>query len=266
MSVATHHRTSTHSRDHEDRSRSTARLLRTAAQTGPREHDRLINEAVLLNMSVAETIARRYTHRGIDYDDLAQVAYLGLVNAARRYDPDRGKDFVAFAVPTITGEVKRHFRDHGWTIRPPRGVQELKIELSGAKAELAQLKGRTPSTADLAEHLDVDADDICEAEASSECFAPASIDYRGPDGDDTPLADALGRDEPGYDHSEAVAALGRACRHLGERDRKIVGLRYFRGWKQQEIAEDIGVSQMQVSRLLSRIHSDLHDEIIGAGD
>ncbi|WP_298331992.1 SigB/SigF/SigG family RNA polymerase sigma factor [Haloactinopolyspora sp.] len=248
----------------DDRRRSTASLLRAAAQAEQPEHDRLINEAVLLNMGLAESIARRYTHRGIDYDDLVQVAYLGLVNAARRYDPDRGKDFVSFAVPTITGEVKRYFRDHGWTIRPPRGVQELKIELANAKAELAQQYGRTPSTTDLAEYLHVDAGEIAEAEASSECFAPASIDYQGPEGDDPPLAEALGHDDAGYRRSEAITTLGRACRRLGERDRAIVGMRYFHGWTQREIAQRIGISQMQVSRLLSRIHRDLRDEIAEA--
>lgn len=246
---------------HADRNELTNRLLKAAASASEPERRRLIDEAVLLNLGLAESIGKRYSGRGIERDDLVQVAYLGLVNAARRFDPDMGKDFASFAVPTITGEVKRHFRDHGWAVRPPRRVQELHSALAAASSEVAQRLGTSPTAADLAEHLEVDLDEVLEASASHECFTVASIDYRGTDGEDTPLADALGDDETGFDRAEAVVALGPACRGLRERDRRIVYLRFFRGWTQQEIARELGVTQMQVSRLLARILTQLRRDL-----
>ncbi|WP_035812034.1 SigB/SigF/SigG family RNA polymerase sigma factor [Jiangella gansuensis] len=240
-----------------DRNELTNDLLRRAAQAGGQERQRLIDEVVLLHLRLAESIARRYSNRGIDRDDLVQVANLGLVNAAQRFDPDLGKDFVSFAVPTITGEVKRYFRDHGWTVRPPRRVQELHAAVAAATAELTQTLGSAPTPADLAEHLGVEVDDVLEASASHECFTVASLDYRGGGGEDTPLADSLGESEAGFARAEAVVALAPACRDLRPRDRRILYLRFFRGWTQQEIAQELGVTQMQVSRLLARILGQL---------
>ncbi|WP_205741039.1 SigB/SigF/SigG family RNA polymerase sigma factor [Haloactinopolyspora alba] len=242
---------------HADRNELTNDLLATAAEVEEHERQRLVDEAVLLNLSLAESIARRYSGRGVDRDDLVQVAYLGLVNAAHRYDPGRGRDFASFAVPTITGEVKRYFRDHGWTVRPPRRVQELHAALAAASAEIAQRQGSSPSAADVAEHLDVDVSEVAEASASHECFTVASIDYRGTEGDDTPLAEAIGGEDSGFDRAEAIVALAGACRELRPRDRHILYLRFFRGLTQQEIAAELGVTQMQVSRLLARILSQM---------
>ncbi len=249
-----------------ERNERTTDLLRAAANADTDAvRQELIDEAVVLNLSLAESIAWRYAGRGIDRDDLTQVAYLGLVNAARRFDPAMGKTFGSFALPTITGEVKRHFRDHGWTVRPPRRIQELQATVNKATTEIAQQLGTTPTTSDLAEHLDIDIDEVLEASASHECFTVASIDYRGTDGDDTPLAEALGMGDAGYDHSEAVVALAPACSHLRERDRRILYLRFFLGWTQQEIGGELGVTQMQVSRLLTRILGQLRNEV-GAAD
>lgn len=235
----------------------TTNLLRAAADADGVERRRLVNEVVLLNLRLAESIARRYRGRGIDREDLVQVANLGLVHAAQRFDPDMGRDFVSFAVPTITGEVKRYFRDHGWAVRPPRRVQELHAAITAASAQISQTRGATPSATDLARHLDVEVDEVREASASHECFSVASIDYRGGSGDETPLADTLGIDDAGFDRAEAVVTLAPACRNLRPRDRRILYLRFFRGWTQQEIAQDLGVTQMQVSRLLTRILGQL---------
>ncbi len=262
MSAQLLSRTADRTDAHADRNEHTMDLLAAAAHASSEtKRQGLIDEAVVVNLGLAESIARRYSGRGIDRDDLTQVAYLGLVNAARRFDPDMGKSFASFAVPTITGEVKRYFRDHGWTVRPPRRVQELHATLATATTEVAQRLGTTPTSSDLAEHLDIDIDDVLEASASHECFTVASIDYRGTDGDDTPLADALGTGDGGYDRAEAIVALTPACNHLRERDRRILYLRFFRGWTQQEIATELGVTQMQVSRLLTRIISELRQHL-----
>lgn len=250
-----------HHHQNTDRHELANDLLRMAAGATGTERQRLIDEVVLLHMRLAESIARRYYGRGIERDDLIQVANLGLVNAAQRFDPDMGKDFVSFAVPTITGEVKRYFRDHGWTVRPPRRVQELHAAISAASSEMSQTLGTSPSPADLAAHLGVDIDDVLEASASHECFTVASIDYRGTGGEETPLAETLGDLERGFARAEAVVALAPACRGLRPRDRRILFLRYFRGWTQQEIAQDLGVTQMQVSRLLARILGQLRTQL-----
>ncbi|TDE14924.1 SigB/SigF/SigG family RNA polymerase sigma factor [Jiangella asiatica] len=236
-----------------DRREAANDLFRRAARAKGHERQRLIDEIVLLHLGLAESVARRYSNRGIERDDLVQVANLGLVNAAQRFDPDLGKDFVSFAMPTITGEVKRYFRDHGWAVRPPRRVQELHAALRVATAQLSQSLGAAPTHAELAEHLGVDVEEIREATASHECFTTASIDYRGGDGDETPMADSLGEEERGFARADAVVMLAPLCRELPQRDRRILYLRFFRGWTQQEIAQELGVTQMQVSRLLARI-------------
>ncbi|WP_083459894.1 SigB/SigF/SigG family RNA polymerase sigma factor [Jiangella muralis] len=255
----------THGSEHQnqnqnDHERLTLDLLQRSADARGRERLRLLDEVVLLNLGLAESIARRYYWRGIERDDLLQVANLGLVNAVRRFDPRRGGDFVSFAVPTISGEVKRYFRDHGWTVRPPRRVQELAAELTAARAELTQDRGRAPTAPDLAEYLGVGVDEIREADASHVCFTAASIDHRMSD-DDTPLADALGEDDDGFARADAVTVLGPACRELQPRDRHILYLRFFRGLTQQEIGQELGVTQMQVSRLLARILGQLRARI-----
>jgi len=244
-----------------DHNTRTYQLLEAASRADGVARRRLIDEVVLLNLRLAESIARRYVGRGIERDDLVQVANLGLVNAAQRFDPGMGKDFVSYAVPTITGELKRYFRDHGWAVRPPRRMQELHAAISTASAEIAQTLGTTPSVVDLAKYLDVDPEDVLEASASRECFTAASIDYRGASGEQTPLADALGDDENGFDRVEAVVALAPVCRTLLPRDQRILYLRFFCGWTQQEIAADLGVTQMQVSRLLARILTHLRTQL-----
>ena len=240
----------------------THRLLERAARTEDEtERGRLLDEVVVLNMCVASSIALRYRSRGIAVEDLEQVAHLALVRASRGYDASTGHDFLSYAVPTIRGEVKRHFRDHGWTVRPPRRVQELQARISSAESELSFALGRSPRPSELAEHLDESLDAVTEALASDGCFTPASLDRPvGPEGDTT-LGELLGDSDSGQGAAEARVVLAPLVRKLSARDRRILELRFFSGWTQQEIAEDIGVTQMQVSRLLSRILGDLRDEL-----
>lgn len=245
-----------------ERDHRTNEFLRAAARaTGP-ERDRLIDEVVVGNLGLADAVSRRYSNRGIDAEELQQVARLGLVAAARRFDPDRG-DFVAFAVPTMLGEVKRHFRDHAWSIRPPRRIQDLRSAMTTASAELCQTLGSTPTAADLARHLGTSVDEILEAEQSSQCYATMSIDQPAgdADGDGPALSDSLGAADQGYDRAEAMVALASACRALPPRDARIVHLRFFCGWTQHEIGKEIGVTQMQVSRVLTRILRQLRQSI-----
>ena len=248
-----------------DRAEKTLSLLRDAATASCEdERRRLHGEAVVLNMEVAESVARRYAHRGEPLADLVQVACVGLTKAVQGFDPDRGHDFLSYAVPSMSGEIKRYFRDHGWTIRPPRRIQEVRQQLSGAVAELSQELGRSPRPSELAKRLGVDVGDIEEALATEDAYAPASLDDRGPDADGMPLVESLSYEDLDLRRMEVVATLGPAVQKLNARERHILFLRFFHGWKQREIAEELGVSQMQVSRLLSRTLATLRTEIISA--
>lgn len=239
----------------------TAQLFdRLRSATGV-DAQRVIEEIIVLNMGVAESVAARFRGRGESLEDLTQVAYLGLTKAVHRFDPDRGNDFLAFAVPTIAGEVKRHFRDAAWTVRPTRRIQELRARIAKISAELAQELRRPPKPSDVAVRLEVDLEQVLEALTSEGCFTPSSLDERGPSEDGYSLAERLGIPDDEFDRAEAVALMAPACRALRPRDRRILYLRFFRGWTQSEIAADLGVTQMQVSRLLSRILASLRDSL-----
>jgi RNA polymerase sigma-B factor len=246
----------------EERATRTAELLRRAAETTDEAERRLLHdEVIVLNMVVANSIAGKYRGRGIANDDLTQVAYIGLCKAVRAYDHTFGKDFLAYAVPTIRGEVKRHFRDHGWMVRPPRGVQELQGRVSAALSQLTQDLGRSPRPNEVAQYLEVPVEEIIEALSADGCFTPTSLDVPVGDGSSGSLGDWISGDEADLDAAEARVMLAPAVQELGERDRRILYLRFFKQWTQQQIAEDIGVTQMQVSRLLSRILNDLRGRL-----
>jgi RNA polymerase sigma-B factor len=245
-----------------DRSEITARLLRQISETSDDlEQKRLRDEVVVLNMGVARAIAARYRNRGIGKDDLMQAAYVGLVKAVQGFDPSYERDFLSYAVPTVTGEVKRYFRDYGWTVRPPRRVQELQAQISRASGELSQTLHRSPKPSEVAEFLSVDVDSVIEALAADGCFTPASLDVPVGEDGSTSLGELLGGDDADLGRAEARILLAPAVRRLGDRDRRILELRFFHGWTQEQIAGDIGVTQMQVSRLLARILSDLRTEL-----
>jgi RNA polymerase sigma-B factor len=235
----------------------TSDLLRRAKEACPADRQQLLDQVVTSHLSVATAIAARYRTRGIAAEDLQQVACLALVKAAHGYDPEVGNDFLSYAVPTIRGEIKRHFRDLGWMVRPPRRIQELQARITAAEAELSQSLGRSPRPSEIAAHLGERADDVNEALATVGCFTPSSLDRPAGENGTMAISDLLGGEDVAQGAVEARAMLAPVVRRLAERDRRILLLRFFRGWTQQEIAEDIGVTQMQVSRLLTRILSDL---------
>ena len=243
----------------------TARALSAVAETpSERRRQELLDYVVRINMGVARTVAGRYFHRGIDQDDLIQVAYMALTRAARDFDAHRHQDFLSYAVPTIRGELKKHFRDQGWMVRPPRRVQEAQARITRAEGALSQELGRPVRPSELAEHLDMDMDDVIEALAADGCFAPSSLDRpisTNGDTDGVALVDFLGEADQSAPAAEARVVLAPVVRHLKPRDRRIVYLRFFEQRSQQEIADEIGVTQMQVSRLLARILRDLRREI-----
>lgn len=239
----------------------TADCLDEANQARPGRRDDLIEEVVLLNMPVARSVARPYHGRGLSPDDLDQVAYLALTRAARNFDPELATDFLTYAVPCIRGELKKHFRDSGWSVRPPRRVQELQGRISGARADMTQELGRPPARGELAEQLEVGVDEVDEAMSADGCFHPTSLDRPVVEDATTTVGDRVEDASHDLASAEARVTLGPLVRRLGERDRRIVELRFFHQATQQEIAADIGVTQMHVSRLISRILGTLRDEL-----
>lgn len=226
----------------------------------------LVGRLAHLYLDLAEALARRYGGRGEGYEDLRQAACVGLMKAVRGYTPDRGTPFVAYAVPTITGELKRHFRDRCWTVRPTRRVQELHAELSAVTERLAQEIGHEPSRNELAEALREDPSTLDQALSVSSCYTPrsldASIDVEG----QSAYHSTLGVAEAGYERVETHVALARLVRDLSERDRQLLGMRFYEDLTQREIAERIGVTQMQVSRLLTKIFAILRERLDGDED
>ena len=245
-----------------DRGTTTARLLDELHHTDDENEKKALRaEVVVLNMGVARAIAHRYRQRGLAEEDLVQAAYVGLVKAVNGFDPSHERDFLSYAVPTVSGEVKRYFRDFGWAVRPPRRVQELQGQIAKLSSELTQKLGRSPKPSEVAHHVGLDVESVIEALAADGAFTPASLDVPvGEDGAAT-LGDLMPDEELDFQSAEARVMLGPAVRALAPRDRRILELRFFQGWTQEQIAQDIGVTQMQVSRLLSRILKDLRAEL-----
>jgi RNA polymerase sigma-B factor len=245
----------------EGRAERTAALLAArAVADDPDEVRRINGEIVQLNRGVALAVAARYRSRGVPLEDLRQAACEGLVKAVARFDPERSGELLTFAVPTIRGEIQRYFRDRAWSIRPPRRVQELQQRLGPASEELCQSLGREPTGADLAAWLDVPQRDVEEALQLHECFVTVSLDRPGPGG--LRLAEVV--TEPGEDELSRVEArlvLAPAVRRLTDRERRILYLRFVEDRTQAEIGAELGVSQMQVSRLLSRALGELRRQI-----
>ncbi len=237
------------SRGHGDHAEAEQLLVRLHGCTnGPRRR-RLTEQIVLLTLDLADDAARRYRGRGIDIEDLQQVARLALVKAIRRYEPGRG-EFASFALPTITGEIKRHFRDCGWTIRPPRRLQELRVVLRVEEERLLQRLGRSPTTEELAEAAGATCDDVAEARLASGSYQVMSLDARERSARPSqPPADSRDHVTALVEHEALVQCLER----LSGRDRRLIELRFVSEMTQSEIGEAIGVSQMQVSRLLSSL-------------
>jgi RNA polymerase sigma-B factor len=240
---------------------TTDRLLDRAEQTGDPERQQLLDRVILLNAPVARSIATRYRSRGVDTDDLEQVAYLGLVKAAHGYRPAAATEFLAYAVPTIRGELKRYFRDCAWTVRPPRRLQELQGRIAATEPQLTQELGHLPDAEEMAQALELETTDVDDAEAARGCFTTLSLDAPGTTESGTGLVETLGDTDDGYGQVEAIRVLAPAVSGLGERDRRILELRFGCGLTQEEIGRELGVSQMQVSRLLRGILDRLRSEL-----
>lgn len=210
---------------------------------------------VLDNLSLADGLARRYTGRGQDLDDLVQVARLGLVHAARRYHPDQGS-FASFAVPTITGELKRHFRDHGWLVRPPRRTQELQSEIEQTWSDLSQELGRDPGPAEITGRLDVDQSQVTAAMTARSAYHGVSLDHTTANSA-VPMGERIGIEDPGYDRIELHVTLSDACRRLTPDERALLRRRFVEERSQSDIADELGTNQMAVSRQLARVMSKL---------
>lgn len=239
----------------------TNRVLRIAQEHHGCERQSLLNEAIQLNVPVALSIARRFGNRGESLEDLEQVACLGLAKAVRRYDPSRVDDFLSYAVPSITGEIKRYFRDSAWTVRPPRRIQELQGEMWPAIQTLTQRLGRTPNASEIAEELGRDVDDVSEALACDGCFSPTSLDSQVAGSDGYSLVDHLGEEDRGLERVEALTMVAQACKGLAPRDRRILYLRFIKDLTQEQIGLELGITQTQVSRLISRIIGQLRDNL-----
>jgi RNA polymerase sigma-B factor len=212
-------------------------------------------ELVLRFMPLARQLAARYRHAGETQEDLVQVACLGLLKAVDRYDPERGAGFMRYAVPTVLGELKRHFRDKGWSVHVPRATQELVLKVSEALGELPAKLGRSPRPRDVAEAVDAPVEDVLEAMEAATAYEATSLDAPRPGGDDGApwtYADSLAEEDLGYELVEIGETLRGTLSALPERERLILRLRFERDMTQAEIAERIGVSQMHVSRLLRR--------------
>lgn len=209
------------------------------------------NRLVEDHVDLADHFARRYAGRGLPREDLRQMALLAIVKAADRFEPERGVAFSTFASRTIDGELKRSFRDRSWSVRPPRALQELHLALRKADEELTHELGRHPALAELAERLDVGEEDVLEALEAGAAHHADSIDAPMGDGERT-AADRLGRGEVGYSQAEGRLLVDDLLATLPERERMILGLRFYENLSQEEIAERIGVSQSYLSRLLRR--------------
>jgi RNA polymerase sigma-B factor len=216
-------------------------------------------EVVERMLPLARSLARRYVNKGESLDDLEQVASLGLVKAVDRFDVTRDVRFATYAVPTIAGELKRHFRDRSWMLRVPREVQELTGRLSQARERLVHDLSRSPTSAELARALGCDEERVLEAMAAADAYRTLSLDQPFQDG--TGPLEILGDDDAGYERAEARAMLRDGLGELDARAREIVRLRFCEGLTQREIADRIGISQMHVSRLIRRAVEQLRESL-----
>ena len=220
---------------------------------------RVRDELVRDHLGLAEHLARRMVNRGESLDDLIQVASLALVKAVERFDPDRQLEFSTFATPTIVGELKRHFRDKGWGIRVPRRIQELHLRIGSVVPELAHSLSRSPTIGEIARATSASEEDVLEAIEASHAYRLASIDAPMLGNEDNPTSSRLGVEDPALAASENRAVLRPLLEQLEERDRVIVHLRFFEGHTQSQIAGALGLSQMHVSRLLTRSLAKLRE-------
>ncbi len=222
------------------------------------QRDRIIERCLPL----ADHITRRFEGKGEARDDLLQVARIGLINAVRRFDVEFGSDFAAFAVPTIMGELRRHFRDNSWSVKVPRRIKDLHVRIGTATADLSQRLGRAPTASELAAELDVGREEVLDGLMAASSYKTSSIDGTvGGDDESSTLADTLGDVDPGLETVEYRETLRPLLAELPERERTVLILRFFESMSQSQIAEKVGVSQMHVSRLLAKTLAQLREKL-----
>jgi RNA polymerase sigma-B factor len=218
-----------------------------------REGDQRARDQALLElMPLVRALANRYAGRGEPLEDLVQVGSLGLIKAVDRFDVDRGVEFSSYAVPTIVGEIRRHFRDKAWALHVPRRLKELSVRLSRLLDELTTELGRSPTIAELAEASGADEEEVIDALDSAHAYSTRSLHAPFEDGGDDTLAEKLGVDDPAFEEIEDGSLVAAGFDALDERERRIVELRFFEEMTQSQIAAEVGISQMHVSRLLRR--------------
>jgi RNA polymerase sigma-B factor len=243
-------------------SRELFEQMARCAENSP-ERQRARDELVELHLPLVEHLARRFAGRGEPLDDLVQVGTIGLIKSVDRFDTERGVEFSTYATPTVVGEIKRHFRDKGWAVRVPRRLQELRLALSAATEDLAHSLGRAPTVAELAVRLGVSEEDVLEGLESANAYSTVSLDA-GSDTEDGPAAmlDTIGIDDDALEGVEYRESLRPLLAKLPARERRILLLRFFRNMTQSQIADEIGISQMHVSRLLARTLAELREGLL----
>jgi RNA polymerase sigma-B factor len=214
-------------------------------------------------MSLVRSLARRYSYRGEQLEDLVQIGAIGLIKAIDRFDLERGVELTTYATPNIIGEIKRHFRDKGWSVRVPRGLQELNVQLSRLVEQLTVQLSRSPTIPELAKAAGVEEEEVLEALESGRAYTSLSLSVGGGGGDDDDLdpLESLGTEEHQYEVSEDRAVLAPGFKALDERERLILQLRFFEGLTQSQIAQQVGISQMHVSRLIRRSLEKIRETI-----
>lgn len=224
----------------------------------------LRNKIITDHLYIAEILAKKYLNRGIEYDDLFQVASIGLIYAVDRFDVSKGYAFSSFATPTIIGEIKRHFRDKGWVIRVPRRIQELSKKINLARNALSQDLQRQPTVDDIAEYLNVSVEEVLEAMEASQVYSPQSLDKSfdtGVDDREMSLADVLGEEDESFENIDFSDVVEKLTSHLNDLEKKIFYYRYYDKRTQISIAEELQVSQMTVSRIEKKIIQKFRDAL-----
>ncbi|MFG2751380.1 RNA polymerase sigma factor SigF [Streptomyces xanthophaeus] len=247
------------------RDRSGARALfieLRALPDGSMEKAELRNRLVRMHLPLVEHLARRFRNRGEPLDDLTQVATIGLIKSVDRFDPDRGVEFSTYATPTVVGEIKRHFRDKGWAVRVPRRLQELRLSLTTATAELSQQHGRSPTVHELAERLGISEEEVLEGLESANAYSTLSLDVPDTDDESPAVADTLGAEDEALEGVEYRESLKPLLEGLPPREKRILLLRFFGNMTQSQIAQEVGISQMHVSRLLARTLAQLREKLL----
>ncbi|MGI9018005.1 MAG: SigB/SigF/SigG family RNA polymerase sigma factor [Euzebya sp.] len=235
----------------------TRELFAKLRQTGdPDVRERLVE----LHLPLVQFLAKRFSDRGQPLEDLVQVGSVGLLKAIDRFDLERKVEFSTYATPTIVGEIKRHFRDKGWSVRVPRRLQELSLRLGKATTRLNQELGRAPTVAELADELGVTEEEAIEAYEASMAYSTGSLDAKvGRDEDSATVGELMGDDDDRLDKLEHFASIAPAIKQLDPRERQMLYLRFFKGLTQSQIAQEVGISQMHVSRQLARTIRFLRD-------